>query len=546
MTRFLMPATLTTLKKVAFTLFCCTVLMVFAAPAQTPQQIKADPGTNNPPPTGAILDLNGMAIPGGGNGTYQQYSVNFTAGIAQTAITFAFRDDPAFISFASASVVDQTLESGNLLTNGDFSGGVYTNNGNNSTPNGWTYANIYGATFGGFVGTGSGFCYTYSFCWYDGAVQAYDAISQTIATTVGHTYHISFFVAENCGCGFNFSDVSTNGDNVDTGGNGINVTVYAQAGLPSGGFPSVTHTLRPGVQTTYTFPGKNDPYKITPSPYSLGNETLTITAVPILKSNFVPPANFPNETCVPFADYSAANGADTCVGFQADCSFNGVPNGGDCATLLYQLLESYDLPPDLPAIGGPDFLLVHGSGCPTSNTAVAQSIFTDYFVTRIDPTTKGTGGGTGSCFEVTYTPTAAPITSGSISRFVGFASPVVDTALNMVKAGSVRPLAFQWLDNTGKPVTNLSWCASPSPSPGSCTAPWVNLQYFSISCVTDAQLSTATDVSSPGNSGFQNLGGGNYQMNWQTQKSWKNTCANVRVTFDNGVAIIPAVGFQFN
>jgi hypothetical protein len=305
---------------------------------------------------------------------------------------------------------------------------------------------------------------------------------------------------------------------------------------------SETQILHPGVQAIYPF--KNDKYKITPSPYSLGNETLTITAVPILKSNFIHPANFQNETCVPFADYSAANGADTCVGFQADCSFNGVPNGGDCTTLLYTLLESYDLPTDLPAIGGPDFLVVHGSGCPTSGTAVAQSIFTDYFVTRIDPTTKGVGGGTGSCFEVTYTPGAPLINSGSTSRFVGFESPVVDTELNTVKAGSTRPLKFQWFDNLGNPVTNLTWCANTTGT--GCTAPWVNLEYFSINCTTDSQLNTATDISSPGNSGFQNLGGGNYQMNWKTQKSWAGTCATVQATFDNGVMLIPAVGFKFN
>jgi len=567
-------ATLTTLKKVAFTLFCCTVLMVFAAPAQTPPQtIKADPGTNNPPPAGAILDLSGTPIPGGGNATYHHYTVNFIAGISHTAITFAFRDDPAQISFANASVVNLTTESENLLTNGNFSGGVYTNNGNSSTPNGWTYANIYGAQAGGGVIGSSAYCYTSSFCWFDGAVQAYDAISQTITTIVGDNYQIGFDVAEDSAIfaypgnpalppGYpgsdcylaahelphtfpcNFSDISINGDTTNPGGNGINVTVYAQAGLPSESV-SVTHILQPGVQTIYTFPGKNDPVKITPSPYSTGGETLTFTAVPVVKLGFVPPSNFQNETCVPFADYST-DGIDRCVEYQADCSFNGVADGGDCKTLLYQLLESYDLPADLPATGGPDFLVVHGSNCPTSATAVAQSIFTDYFVARIDPTLKGKGTGTGSCFEGMYTPGATVITSGTTSRFVGFASPVLDNVLNIVKAGSTRPLAFQWLDNLGNPVTNLTWCASPNPAPGACTAPWVNLEYFSISCVTDTQISTATDVSSPGNSGFQNLGGGNYQMNWQTQKSWKGTCANIQVTFDNGVTLDPAVGFQFN
>jgi hypothetical protein len=235
MKRLLMPApALTTLKKLAFTLFCCTLLMVFAAPAQTPHQVKTDPGNNDGPPAGAIYDLNGMPIPGGGNGMYQYYSVSFVAGLSSTAITFAFRDDPAFISFDDASVTDVSNPSApgpNLLLNGDFSSGPV----GSDTPTGWTYANIYGATYGGVVDSGCGIVTDSNpggNCWYDGAVQAYDAISQTIATSTGHTYQISFWVAENSGCGCNFSDLSTNGDTTDTGGNGIDVTVYAQAGLP--------------------------------------------------------------------------------------------------------------------------------------------------------------------------------------------------------------------------------------------------------------------------------------------------------------------------
>ena len=241
MKRLLMPAVdRPALHKIAFMLLCCFVFMVYSASAQTLQQIKNDPGANQGPPLNPLLDLSGTAIPGGGNGTYQSYTMNFTAGVANTAITFAFRDDPAFISFANVSVVDTTTESGNLLLNGDFSGGTYTDpaSGNTLVPNGWTYANIYGATFGGITQSGST-CSPYNFCWYDGAVQAYDAISQTIPTHVGDVYQISFWLAEDSGCvtdgggpSCNFSDVSTNGDTTDTGGNGINVAVYAQAGLP--------------------------------------------------------------------------------------------------------------------------------------------------------------------------------------------------------------------------------------------------------------------------------------------------------------------------
>ena len=142
---------------------------------------------NNPPPAGAILDLNGTPIPGGGNGTtYQQYTVDFAAKFTSTAVTFAFRDDPADISFNEASVTDLTTPSGNLLTNGNFTGGVYTDNGNPFTPVGWTYANPFGSVSGGVV---SNTCAPdplgNSTCWFDGAPQGYDEISQTIATTNG-------------------------------------------------------------------------------------------------------------------------------------------------------------------------------------------------------------------------------------------------------------------------------------------------------------------------------------------------------------------------
>lgn len=177
---------------------------------------------NEAPPTGAILDLNGQTIP---QGSAQQYTVTFTANIANTAITFAFRDDPSYISFSNVSVVDVTHTSSNLLLNGNFSSG----SGNDATD--WTYANIYGADASGVVSNscGGGF----STCWYDGSVQAYDAISQTIATTVGDTYQITFSVSEsNTSEDSTFSDLSTNGNTTTNGGNGIDVLVYAQDGLP--------------------------------------------------------------------------------------------------------------------------------------------------------------------------------------------------------------------------------------------------------------------------------------------------------------------------
>ncbi len=315
---------------------------------------------------------------------------------------------------------------------------------------------------------------------------------------------------------------------------------------------SQTQTLEPGVQTVYTH--GNDNWKITPQ-FSTGGEQLRMTLVPILKSNYQAPQNFSGESCVPFADLSAIAGHDTCGLWQADCSVGGVANGGDCTTLLYQVMESYDLPPDLPAIGGPDFLVVHFKGCPTNSTDTAESIFTSYTVNRIDPTTSGSGGGTGSCFEVTYNTNAPAITSGTFSRFTGFDSPVIDSALNMVKAGSTLPLKFTFFDVFGNPITNLSYCYAPSTTqPGVCTdspavaSPWVNIFSFGIPC-PGGQVNTQTDTSSltATNNSLQNLGGGAYQFNWKTQKAWAGYCTEVEVKFDGGLKVVPAtLGFQFN
>jgi PEP-CTERM motif len=155
------------------------------------------------------------------------------AGVANTEITFAFRQDPAFESFSNVQLVDLTNPSGNIILNGDFALGTI----GTSNVTDWTYANVYGASFGGVLESGCGV--SSSNCWYDGAVQAYDAIAQVVSTNVGDLYQLSF---NPNGGGFSSPDVyqqlSTNGDVTGTGGNGIDVLAYAQAGLPPpGGIP---------------------------------------------------------------------------------------------------------------------------------------------------------------------------------------------------------------------------------------------------------------------------------------------------------------------
>jgi hypothetical protein len=178
-------------------------------------------GNNDPPPAGpVVLDLAGTPVPH----TYTDYSVSFTAGTTATDISFAFREDPAFLELSNV-VVTLAGSGTNLLTNGDFSLGPVGAN----APAGWTYLNIFGAAAAGVVSSGCG--PTGGNCYFDGAVQAYDAITQSIATTVGDVYTISFELNDN-GPLTTFSQLSTNGDTTDTGGNGIDLLVYAGAGTP--------------------------------------------------------------------------------------------------------------------------------------------------------------------------------------------------------------------------------------------------------------------------------------------------------------------------
>ena len=145
--------------------------------------LAAAAGNNNAPPPGAILDLDGQAIP---HGAPQTYSVDFTADLANTAISLAFREDPAFFAVTNVMVTDLTNPSGNLLLNGDFSLGA-----NGGLPVDWSFQNVHGASFEGEVEIPCSFGGSAS-CWFDGSVQAYDELSQMVATNIGDVYQISF------------------------------------------------------------------------------------------------------------------------------------------------------------------------------------------------------------------------------------------------------------------------------------------------------------------------------------------------------------------
>jgi hypothetical protein len=136
--------------------------------------------------------------------------------------------------------------------------------------------------------------------------------------------------------------------------------------------------------------------------------------------------------------------------------------------------------------------------------------------------TNGSGFFPGWIFRVRGTGVAADVST--------FSQPVDNLpTLNIAKAGSTVPLKFKVTDSTGGPVTDLTAADVE-----------VTSTQGGDGCGTDAGTdSIETYVAS---SGLQNLGGGAYQFNWATPKSYKNQCRIMTVTAGGGTR---SAAFQF-
>jgi hypothetical protein len=498
MKRFLMPTAPAAMKKMAFTILCVALLLLVAAPAWAADPCSPALPVGSATGCGVLITITGVSgdlsatMTGDGTANSNPYD-----GLEDILVGIQNNSSAAVGAIRLSASSELSFD--NLF---QFDG-----EGPCGYPTGGTHDCFNGATFG--VDPGD----------YQGPNNTFTSISGDFKTGT-----VSFNLP------------------IAPGGS----TWFALESTPqivvsiSEGTISQTQTLSPGQTSVY--PAGNDNSKWTPSNTSAGGEQLTVTAVPILESSFTPPAPFGNQHCVPYRDFTEANGAHTCVGFQTVCV------GSDCSTLPVTVMTNYELPTDLPAIGGPDFLVFHGQPCPPAAGATALSIFTEYGVNRFDPYTKG-GSTPVSCYIATYTP-GAPLIVGTGTQlvFTGFQSPVSDTDVNLIKAGSVVPLKWQVSDINGA-ITTLSYCGTINPE-GTCgtsgvSTPWVNLSILPIACAADLSPVTVTDSTVATNSGFQNLGGGSYQYNWKTVKGTKG-CVTIRATFSSGLVVAPAqLGFKY-
>jgi hypothetical protein len=89
-------------------------------------------------------------------------------------------------------------------------------------------------------------------------------------------------------------------------------------------------------------------------------------------------------------------------------------------------------------------------------------------------------------------------------------------ATNVAKAGRAIPLKWQLFDYTVEPVLDLDPAV-------------VRVTSVAIPCDSSGEPTDPLDEYAAGTSGLQNLGDGNYQLNWGTPKSYAGTCRRVRV-----------------
>lgn len=201
----------------------CVALAIGATPARADQDA----------PSGWLEDL-GDGTHGLLPTTYTQYTFSFVATNADTTVSFAFRETPAYFAFDNVSVVQQGTST-NLLLSPSFedSSGVVTSNfpvnwgrwiqSDDTSAIGEVASNT--STYGCNVGAEDG-----SIFWCDGSVQGYDGLYQTVATTPGDTYNISFYLEDDSHQSW-IDTGNTGGVSGEGSSDQIDMLVYALAGI---------------------------------------------------------------------------------------------------------------------------------------------------------------------------------------------------------------------------------------------------------------------------------------------------------------------------
>jgi hypothetical protein len=148
-------------------------------------------------------------------------------------------------------------------------------------------------------------------------------------------------------------------------------------------------------------------------------------------------------------------------------------------------------------------------------------------------------------FDVTFDATSTPAVTalgGTVFAtvpnyyFRGFGIPIDSQKLNVAKAGRAIPLKWQLFDVAVRPVLDLDPAV-------------VNVSSFSFPCGSTSEPTDIVEEYAAGASGLQNHGDGNYQLNWDTSKSYAGSCRRLRLDLGernpDGTTFYRTADFQF-
>jgi len=514
MKRILMSATALSMKKVAFAILACALLILLAAPAWAAEA--ADPCT-------AVSEVGcGVLI------TITGTSGNLVATITGSKTSYDGDDQLVGIQNNSTNAAV-----GAIILSGP----------------------------GIFAFDGDGVCnyFTFSGCPFDtsgyaGPDNTFVGISEGSST--GKVLFRHALAAHGGTTWFSLEGAPTNtvaiGENQTLTGNTQSVYKFGP-GNP---------TRSPGPLAA----GSEDDFKITPKKTATDDPTgdsLTVTPVPVDPLQVSAGPNFPiTLACIPYFDYSSnsdgSNKVATCVELELDCSSL---EGGDACNFQYTTQLDYGIygpglfNPANTLIGGPHLLVQHDVPCPATG-AFTDDIVTTYTGATVGPATspdpppiKGSGSPGHSCLGSFYdtNPSVPLIAQGvTVSTFGGFEFPVSNTKTNPILRPLPVPLIWDFNDSSGTPITNLFLCPTTSCSKGPNSPPWVHLSLTALSS-TPACLAVAVDP-------LPSFGGlrpgdeaGEYFFLWDTRTTVKNLkgCqVGVRVQLSTGPDVTPAT-FQY-
>jgi hypothetical protein len=119
-----------------------------------------------------------------------------------------------------------------------------------------------------------------------------------------------------------------------------------------------------------------------------------------------------------------------------------------------------------------------------------------------------------------------------------FGAPVENGGVvNIAKAGRAVPLKWQVFDATTAPVTDLDRDA-------------VRFTSVQVPCTGSGSAGDPIEEYASGGSVLQSLGGGVYQLNWDTPKAYAGTCRQLRLDLGernpDGTPFYRTAEFRFN